>query len=79
MNEESPNVGVSLVVQCLGLSAFTVLAQVQSLAEVLRSWKQNSMAKKRERERSCQCLFLHHLRIDPSIYPSVYSLIHQLN
>ena len=26
MNEESANVGGSLVVQCLGLSAFTVLA-----------------------------------------------------
>ena len=43
--------GNSMVVQWLGLGAFTARPQVQSLVGELRSCKPGSMAKKRERRR----------------------------
>ena len=41
--------GISLVVQWLGLGAFTDVVQVQSLVRELRSHKLHSMAKKKKK------------------------------
>ena len=43
--------GVLLAVQWLGLSAFTAMAQVQSLVRELRSCKSHGMAKKKKKKK----------------------------
>ena len=53
LGRKKPTVRTSLAVQCLGLGAFTAVAQVQFLARELRSCKLHGSAKRTKQNKTC--------------------------